>query len=419
VLTSAAKVTVTQKDARPRYTSKVFSSILQVPAEDWSRVCRSQTPSVFMEAPFLLAVERTLQERSRFWHVILYDEHSQPVACSSLCTFSVDLLTLASPAVKATVAAVRQLLPSFGQVTILFCGLPVSAGQSHLVVIPGADATHVLMALNDAMTILAHREHAWFTVYKEFDSAAVQHMDFLLQLGYRRGECPAMHELRVGYPDFDSYCAALRSHYRQDVRRSQKKFQLAGLRAVLVTDSTEIERLYTSELHRQYEAVVAKAEIKLELLPRSFFLELARCFPSSISLTLIYQADRVVAFNWGLMAGRVHHYLFCGMDYSIQHADLYFNLMYHQLDAALHKGPALIQVGQTADSFKARLGCEARPLWLYIRGVGRIAAIILGASFRYLLPARPPIPKFSIFKAGAWAKGTATKRASLEAGQDA
>ena len=41
--------------------------------------------------------------------------------------------------------------------------------------------------------------------------------------------------------------------------------------------------------------------------------------------------------------------------------DLYFNLMYHQLDDALRLAPERILVGQTADVFKARLGCRPSP----------------------------------------------------------
>ena len=276
----------------------------------------------------------------------------------------------------------------------------------------------VLEALNTEMSRLAREERAWFVIYKEFDATEARAMDMLLGWGYRKAECPAMHELAVKHPDFEAYCAALKSHYRNDIRRSQQKFERAGLRARQLHDPDEISRVYNRELHRLYEAVVERAEIKLEVLPAEFFLELVRQFPGLISLTLIYQEDRVVAFNWGLLDGTVHHYLFCGMDYQAPDADLYFNLMFHQLDDALKRGPTQIQVGQTADTFKARLGCSPKPLFLYIRGCGPVVSWVLNAGFRFIFPPRPPIPAYTIFKTEPPPKKTGGKKPPRPADRD-
>ena len=152
-------------------------------------------------------------------------------------------------------------------------------------------------------------------------------------------------------------------------------------------------------MHRLYEAVVARATVKLETLPVEFFRELTRRLPGLVSLTAIYDGERIVAFNWGMMDGRVHHFLFCGMDYSAaRDADLYFNLMYHQLDDALRRGPARIEVGQTADMFKARLGCRAAPRYFYVKGGRPAARTALARGFRLVFPDRPPVPSYAVFR---------------------
>jgi predicted N-acyltransferase len=277
--------------------------------------------------------------------------------------------------------------------------LPVSLGQSHLAIAPDAEPAAVVAALDETLAAIAARERVWLVVWKEFDPAGAARLAPLLERGYRRAESPAMHELDRRFKDFADYCAALTSHYRYDVRRSERKFRASGFRVAQRHDADEIRRVYTAEVHRLYEAVVAKSSVKLEVLPIEFFHELVRQLPGLVTLTTIAAGDRIVAFNWGLMDGRVHHYLFCGLDYAVAHdADLYFNLMYHQLDDALRRNPERIEVGQTADTFKARLGCRPTPRYFFVKPRGLVAGTALRHGFELLFPARPATQVHSVFR---------------------
>src|SRR5262245_53927328 len=291
-----------------------------------------------MDPRFLATVERAFAAQGRFHHAIVVDERERPIAWTSLCTFPVDVLTLAGGAVQSAAAGARAVVPRLGFLRTVFVGLPVSLGQSHLAIAPGAEPEAVVAALDETLAAIAARERAWLVVWKEFDPAGAAQLAPLLARGYRRAESPAMHELDVRFASFAEYCAALTSHYRYDVRRSERKFRASGLRVAQLHDAEEIRRVYTPAVHRLYEAVVAKSTVKLEVLPIEFFHELTRQLSGLVTLTAILDGDRVVAFNWGLMDGRVHHYLFCGMDYALgRDADLYFNLMYRQLDDALRR----------------------------------------------------------------------------------
>jgi predicted N-acyltransferase len=383
-----------------RYRVRFVEALVDLPAADWARG-REVAATVFMDPRFLAAVEHAFHGQARFLHAIVYDGAERPQAWASLCSFPVDVTTLASPGVQSVVRALRVALPRLGLVSTFFVGLPVSLGQSHLAIAPDADPAGVLGALGDAVEAIAARERAWLVVWKEFDPAAAARLDPPLRArGYRRAESPVMHELDGRFADFAGYRAALTSHYRSDVRRSERKFRAAGLRVVHLHDAEEIRRVYTADVHRLYEAVVARATVKLETLPVEFFRELTRRLPGLVSLTAIYDADRIVAFNWGMMDGRVHHFLFCGMDYTAaRDADLYFNLMYHQLDDALRRGPARIEVGQTADMFKARLGCRPAPRYFYVKGGRPAARAALARGFRLMFPERPAVPSYAVFRA--------------------
>jgi predicted N-acyltransferase len=381
------------------YRVRLVEAVADLPAADWAaggEVART----VFMDPRFLATVEHAFRGQARVLHALVYDEASRPQGWASLCSFPVDVTTLAGPGVQAGVRALRRALPRLGLLRTFFVGLPVSVGQSHLAISPDADAPGVLGALAEAVEAVAAREGAWLAVWKEFDPAAAARLDPLLRArGYRRAESPVMHEMDARFPDFDAYRGALTSHYRADVRRSERKFRAAGLKVVHRCDAEEIRRVYTPEVHRLYEAVVARATVKLETLPAEFFRELARRLPGLVSLTTIEDGERIVAFNWGMMDGPVHHFLFCGMDYSAaRDADLYFNLMYHQLDDALRRGPARILVGQTADAFKARLGCRPTPRYFYVKGSRPAARAALARAFRLVFPDRPAVPTYAVFR---------------------
>jgi predicted N-acyltransferase len=384
--------------ARMQYRVRLVDRAADLPAADWAKV-QAVAPTVFMDPRFLTTVERAFASQGRFHHAIVVDQHERPVAWTSLCTFPVDVLTLAGPRLQALAGGARAVLPGLGFLRTLFVGLPVSLGQSHLAIAPDAEPAAVVAALDEALAAIAARERVWLVVWKEFDPAGAARLAPLLERGYRRAESPAMHELDRRFKDFADYCAALTSHYRYDVRRSERKFRASGFRVVQLHDADEIRRVYTAEVHRLYEAVVAKSSVKLEVLPIEFFHELVRQLPGLVTLTTIAAGDRIVAFNWGLMDGRVHHYLFCGLDYAVAHdADLYFNLMYHQLDDALRRNPERIEVGQTADTFKARLGCRPTPRYFFVKPRGLVAGTALRHGFELLFPARPATQVHSVFR---------------------
>jgi len=382
-----------------RYHVRVVEGAAELPIADWSRV-REVAATVFMDPRFLATVERAFRGHGRFLHALVYDESERPQAWASICSFPVDVVTLAGPGIRAVVGRVRAILPRLGLARTLFVGLPVSLGQSHLAISPDADPEAVLAALDTALEVIAAREGAWLVVWKEFDPAGAVRLDpSLFARGYRRAASPVMHELEARFADFPGYCAALTSHYRNDVRRSERKFRASGFRVVHMHDAEQIRRVYTPDVHRLYEAVVARSTVKLEVLPVEFFRELVRQFPDLVSLTAVYDGDRIVAFNWGMMDGRVHHYLFCGVDYAVaRDADLYFNLMYHQLDDALRRGPERIEVGQTADAFKARLGCRPTPRYFYVKPCRLAARVALRHGFRLFFPDRPPVPTYAVFR---------------------
>jgi hypothetical protein len=383
-----------------RYTYELSDSIARTNLDDWNDVCARASASVFMDPRFIRTVETTLSDTGSFWHVIVYDRQRVPVACASLSMFRVDLAIIASGRTKQVVQRLRGLAPSVLHVNVLFCGLPVSVGQNSLAMTPAADAGEIVRVLDTLMLTLAADRKIPLLLFKEFRAHECTYLDRLSTLGYHRGESPVMHHFSPRFRDFDEYLGALKSHYRYDIVRSRRKLERAGFEVTWLNDPEWIARLYTSEVHQLYEAVVDRAEHKLERLPSEFFLELSRQFRDQVRLTVISKENRIAAFNWALATPSTYHFLFCGIDYALnEHADLYFNTMYADLDQAIRANVGDIQLGQTSDTFKARLGCSQQRLFIYAKGTGPVFSRLIQAGFQVLLPPRPPVPTYSIYKA--------------------
>jgi predicted N-acyltransferase len=352
-----------------------------------------------MDPRFLRAVENSMGSEARFYNVVVRDAAGRPAAAAFLSLYSVDGMLLAPERWKKAVARLRTVWAGFLKVQVLFCGCPVSTGESHLRMTPDADPRAVLRHLDRLMMRIARSAGTQFLVFKEFGPEQTVQTDSLPALGYLRADSLPMNGFPARFRDFDHVCASFRSRYRNQVLRSRKKFKRSGLRVVHLRGREGASALYTDEVHRLYLAVLHRAEVKLERLPAEFFRELARQFPDAAAFTLIYQDQRIVAFMCGLFHQQAYLNLFCGFDYELNPAtDLYFNLMYEDLDHALRQKVRSIHVGQTANDFKSRLGCFLEPRCFYVKTRLSVLQPLLRAGRSRLFPAALPLPEHHVFR---------------------
>jgi predicted N-acyltransferase len=380
-------------------THRIFSSLDTVCLDAWNQVRSTSRGDIGMDPRLLRALEATMSDVSQFWYIIMYDKAAEPVACAVLTTFPLDLAVIAGAGTQRLTNLLRRIFPSLLRVTVLFCGLPLSVGQKSLLIAPAANPHDVILLLDSIAQEIAARENARLIIFKEFRKEDTDHLDTLMESGYRMGDSLDMHYFPYNFPSFAEYKASLRHPYRKIINRSRRKFEERGLHLVRYRDPQCIKAVYTRDVHQLYEAVFEKAEHKLERLPRKFFIKLAQQFPGDISLTALYYQEQIVAFGWALSTGQTYHLLYCGLDYAVnEQFDLYFNVMYAELDHGLREGVTDIKLGQTADTFKVQLGCKQQPLYFYIKGAGFLWDVCIKAVFSVLFPRRPLPPTYKVFK---------------------
>jgi predicted N-acyltransferase len=275
----------------------------------------------------------------------------------------------------------------------LFCGLPVSAGQKTLAVIPRADRAKVLEAIDAALCGLARQLRVRLIVWKEFGPEDCCWLAPLKNRGYIQADSLPMNCFEARFATFDAYLASLKKHRRRNIARSQRKLHDAGLRVVRMRGDDGFDRLYTDGVHQLYEAVLAHSESRLEQLPAEFFRAIARHFGKDAYFTILYEGERIVSFLCSLADAQQFAMLFLGMDYARnQECDLYFNVVYDALDSALRSGAPDIFVGQNSPHFKSRLGCYQEPRVFFIKG-GGVLRLPLRWFARLLFPPMEPLPR--------------------------
>lgn len=378
-------------------TCRIVENVDALEVADWHRVCAPH--DALMDPRLLGAVQTAAPADNGFWYLTFYNAAQEPIAAVCVSLFVIDGAMFAKPWARRVFGGVRWLFPSYLKFRVLFCGLPLSTGCSHLRLAPGVDPAAVMNALDRELNNLRSLQRAWLIVGKEFDSDELGHADHLIRLGYLRVDSLPMNTFRHRYASFDAFLADVRSHYRYKINRSRKKFAKAGLKVEHLSDPDVILRLYTPELHQLYVDVVSKAEHKLEILSHQFFVELARRFGSQVSLTVVRQGERIVAYGWGLKTGDTYRNLFVGIDYAHNdESDIYFNLMMQDLDYGLRQGASPLLVGQTSDVFKSRLGCQAEPRFVYIKATAWWLHWSIRATKEWFFPPFAPPPPRDILK---------------------
>ncbi len=384
----------------PRYEEAavcalLFESFEDVPAA-WHELCGRN--DLAMDPGVLRVFQRTLINQCRCWGVVVFDAAGDAAGCAALCLFEADLMETASPFVLRWRDRIRRFWPGFGRMKIVFCGLPVPSGSTHLRVREGASAEMVVKEVNRIMQGIARMTGSRLMVFKELGGNDISFSEALTSSGYIRGAIPPMHLLKGCFESFEGYCNSLKSRYRSQIRRSQKKLKSAGFEVLCGHGGKFLAGHFDEDTHRLYMAVRDRAGQKLELMPLSFFLGLAEELGEEALLTLIRRDQRICAFSFAIRRGGVHYNLYSGLDYTLNNkGDLYFNLFYHDLDHAFRAGATLVHLGQTSDAFKSRLGTTPRKLHFFARAPSPVLNLALRAFAPAVFPKVPAVETHDVF----------------------
>ena len=144
------------------------------------------------------------------------------------------------------------------------------------------------------------------------------------------------------FRDFDEYLMAMRSSYRRNVLGVLEEGKGLVFRRIENTS-------FTAEHHKLYRSVVERSEYPLETLPVEFF----RSYGCEI-VEVRGVDGRLVAVLVLKGSGDTLTFMFCGFN---REEALYHNLLIYVIRKGIEDGCKSIDMGQTSEAAKLRLGC--------------------------------------------------------------
>jgi hypothetical protein len=193
--------------------------------------------------------------------------------------------------------------------------------------------------------------------------------------------------LKLGFNNIESYENSLRHDYRRRLHKFKKNFINVRMKA---SDCS----LFNEEHYRLYLEIMKRTKTKLETLRLDLFQNL----PSNFVLTTYYNETRMLCWHITCNDGKTLFFFFGGMEYSLRdHYQSYHNNLYGIITEAIQEKCDSIDLGQTAETAKTRLGGkqEERKMFLYHRN-----PLILNflRPFKRFLTYSKTIEKSNVFK---------------------
>ncbi|MDP3916307.1 MAG: GNAT family N-acetyltransferase [Bacteroidota bacterium] len=150
-------------------------------------------------------------------------------------------------------------------------------------------------------------------------------------------------------------------HLRSDYRRRLQKITKTGSGTELIKTACSV---FDEEMYRQYLQVYSKSTAKLEKLSFSFFKNL----PPEFHLVACRKNGRTIGWNILLQSDRSLFFFLGGIDYQ-QNAEnqTYLKLLTNIVAEGIVQGVDLIDLGQTAEIPKMRLGGQAQTKYMEAR----------------------------------------------------
>ena len=187
------------------------------------------------------------------------------------------------------------------------------------------------------------------------------------------------------FESFDHYLSSLRSSYRRRINAALAKGESLDIARIRNAD-------FNSELHTLYLEVLKHSAFPLEELPLSFFQR------SGCDIDVFYFTGKPVAFVMYILKDGSMSFIFGGMNYQFRDEyDLYYNMLLHLIKIGIKNKAKDIDLGQTAENTKCRLGCELEDRYMAAFSGNRFVSKLL-CRFAPLLAYDQEVIRYNVFR---------------------
>ena len=148
------------------------------------------------------------------------------------------------------------------------------------------------------------------------------------------------------FPSWENYQQSLKANYRRRLRHLSRPFWGINMKRGVCSRFDE-------KMYHQYREVLKRSKGKLETLSQNFFQNL----PSNFSLTAYYDQENLLGWYISTAFKEKYYFFLGGINYEKnKQFNTYFNILFNVLREGIEKKGSVIDLGQTAEIPKMRLG---------------------------------------------------------------
>lgn len=156
------------------------------------------------------------------------------------------------------------------------------------------------------------------------------------------------------FADWNEYLKALRSNYRRRLKLINQQNEKLHFEKKACSE-------FTKGMHSQYLEVYNRSKGKLEKLTFEFF----RNLPEEFILTVCSKNADVIGWNIALNDKNIYYFFLGGINYKLNDShQTYFRLLSLLIRDGIENKAAKIELGQTAETAKMRMGGKPETLYM-------------------------------------------------------
>lgn len=148
------------------------------------------------------------------------------------------------------------------------------------------------------------------------------------------------------FQSWESYMKSLRADYRRRIKHLSRPF--SGIKM-----KQEGCSCFDEQMYNQYLDVLKRSKGKLETLSLNFFQNLS----SNFNLTTYYNQEKLIGWFISTVFREKYYFFLGGIDYDMnKQFNTYLNILFGVLREGIEKNASYIDLGQTAEIPKLRMG---------------------------------------------------------------
>ena len=351
-----------------KLTATIHRSVDEIPLAAWESIF----PPVAENYHFYKVIETAFPNEYKFYYIVVYkNDHIVCLVPAFVTEFAIDT-TIKGPLKRLTLK-LKKIFPYLFNLKIFICGSPLSGGKLG---VTGPDQPEIARVLNETMSFVAQVEKINIFAFKDFHEQYTKFLDHLLVYHFHKIRSFPSVALKIGFKSFDDYLASLSKVTRKGLK---KKFKKIDGESHLETEVRDSLGELADEAYQLYLKTLKKSEIQFEVLPPSFFEQIATRMPAETKFFLWKLNGRLVAFDLCLVSKNQVVDEYIGLDYAVAYQyNLYFDTYRIIIKWCIANGIESYEAGDANYETKKRLGFTFVPQYIYAKHRNPILNFFLG-----------------------------------------